>query len=30
MTAEPLDKGLSTYIEAGLFDLIPDLLVNEF
>lgn len=30
MIAEPLDKGLSEYIEAGMFDLIPDLLVNEF
>jgi U5 small nuclear ribonucleoprotein component len=30
MIAEPLDKGLAEYIEGGLFDMIPDLLVNEF
>lgn len=28
MIAEPLDKGLAENIEAGLFDLIPDMLVN--
>lgn len=30
MIAEPLDKGLSDYIENGMFDLLPELLVNEF
>jgi U5 small nuclear ribonucleoprotein component len=30
MIAEPLDKGLAEYIEAGDFDLLPNLLVNEF
>lgn len=28
MIAEPLDKGLAEYIDAGMFDLIPDLLVD--
>lgn len=30
MIAEPLDKGLAEYIEGGMFDLLPDLLVKEF
>lgn len=30
MIAEPLDKGLAENIDAGLFDLIPDLLVNKY
>ena len=30
MIAEPLDKGLAEYIDAGMFDLLPDLLVKEF
>ena len=30
MIAEPLDKGLAEIIEAGMFDLIPDLLVKQF
>jgi hypothetical protein len=30
MIAEPLDKGLAEYIDAGMFDLIPNLLVKEF
>ena len=28
MIAEPLDKGLAEYIDAGMFDLLPNLLVN--
>lgn len=28
MMAEPLDKGLSDYLDSGYFDLIPDLLVS--
>ena len=30
MIAEPLDKGLAEYIEAGMFDMMPNLLVNQF
>jgi hypothetical protein len=30
MIAEPLDKGLAEYIDAGMFDLLPNLLVKEF
>lgn len=30
MIAEPLDKGLAGYIEAGMFELLPNLLVSEF
>lgn len=30
MIAEPLDKGLAQYIEAGMFDMIPNILVKEF
>ena len=30
MIAEPLDKGLAEIIDAGMFDLIPDLLVKQF
>ena len=30
MIAEPLDKGLAEYIEAGMFELLPNLLVNEY
>lgn len=28
--AEPLDKGLADYIDRGLFDLLPNLLVKDF
>lgn len=30
MIAEPLDKGLAEYIEAGMFDMLPNLLLDEF
>jgi hypothetical protein len=30
MIAEPLDKGLAQFIEAGMFDMIPNILVKEF
>ena len=30
MIAEPLDKGLAENIEAGMFDLIPDMLVDKY
>ena len=30
MIAEPLDKGLAEYIDAGMFDLLPNLLVSQF
>ena len=30
MIAEPLDKGLAEHIDAGLFDLLPNMLVDEF
>ena len=30
MIAEPLDKGLAERIDAGLFDLLPNMLVDEF
>jgi U5 small nuclear ribonucleoprotein component len=28
MIAEPLDRGLADYIDRGLFDIMPNLLVN--
>jgi hypothetical protein len=30
MISEPLEKGLAGYIDAGMLDLLPNLLVNEF
>jgi hypothetical protein len=30
MISEPLDKGLAEYIDAGMLDLLPNLLVKEF
>lgn len=30
MIAEPLDKGLAELIDAGMLDLLPNLLVNQF
>lgn len=30
MISEPLDKGLAEYIDAGMFEMIPNLLVNQF
>lgn len=30
MIAEPLDKGLAEYIDAGMLDILPNLLVKEF
>ena len=30
MVSEPLDKALAEYIDVGMLDLLPNLLVNEF
>ena len=30
MIAEPLDKGLAEYIDAGMLDFLPNLLVEQF